>query len=122
MTNNEISVPKEIRQFMLDGAQETFLGLKKNAIKQYRYGNLHIREYENTFLVHMDKKDPRKDHIGHLLCDAPEILTGLLLSFFGGKFSSCILKNGSKNSKNLIWLISAVVLGYVGYDLVKKLK
>ena len=122
MANNEISVPKEIRQFMLDDAHETFLGLKKNAIKQYRYGNLHIREYENIFLVHMDKRDPRKDPIGHLLCDAPEILTGLLLSFVGHKLSSIILKNNGKSSKNLIELISAVVLGYAGYDFVKKLK
>ena len=49
MTNNDVLVPKEIRQFMLDGAQETFLGIKNDAIKQYRYGNLHIREYADIF-------------------------------------------------------------------------
>ena len=50
----EIEVPKHLRQFMLEGAQETKLGDKKGAKKQYRYGNLHIREYEDKFLVHMD--------------------------------------------------------------------
>ena len=40
----EIEVPKHLRQFMLEGAQETNLGDKKGAKKQYRYGNLHIRD------------------------------------------------------------------------------
>ena len=42
MSNEEIEVPKELREFMLDGAEETFLGKKNGANKQYRYGNLHI--------------------------------------------------------------------------------
>jgi len=38
----EIEVPKNLRQFMLEGAEETNLGDKKGAKKQFRYGNLHI--------------------------------------------------------------------------------
>jgi len=49
----EIEVPKHLRQFMLEGAQETNLGDKKGAKKQYRYGNLHIREYDDKYTVHM---------------------------------------------------------------------
>jgi len=56
---NEIDVPKHLRQFMLEGARETKLGDKKGAKKQYRYGNLHIREYDDKYTVHMDKYDPR---------------------------------------------------------------
>ena len=70
MFDEEIEVPKEIRQFMLADAQETNLGQKNGAKKQYRYGNLHIREYDDKFLVHQDKIDPRKDPLGHLIHDA----------------------------------------------------
>ena len=71
MPKGEIEVPKELREFMIDGAEETFLGQKNGAIKQYRYGNLHIREYGDKFLVHTDKIDPRENPIGHLVQDAP---------------------------------------------------
>src|SRR5690348_5275619 len=74
MTWDEIEVPKEIRPFMLGDAEETRLGQKNGADKQYRYGNLHIREYDDKYLVHMDEIDPRKDPLGHLLVDAPEVL------------------------------------------------
>ena len=77
MPGDEIAVPKELREFMLEEAEETFLGQKNGAKKQYRYGNLHIREYEDKFLVHTDKIDPRKDPLGHLIIDAPEVLVGL---------------------------------------------
>ena len=50
---NEIDVPKHLRQFMLEGARETKLGDKKGAKKQYRYGNLHIREYDDLSLIHI---------------------------------------------------------------------
>ncbi len=84
MPGDEIEVPKELREFMLEGAEETFLGQKNGAQKQYRYGNLHIREYNEKFLVHTDRIDPRKDPIGHLVHDAPEILIGLACAIFGG--------------------------------------
>jgi hypothetical protein len=56
---------------------ETFLGSKKGANRQFRYGNLHIREYDEYYTAHMDKIDPRKDALGHLMIDAPEYLVGL---------------------------------------------
>ena len=43
MPRDEIEVPKELREFMLEGAKETTLGQKNGAKKQFRYGNLHIR-------------------------------------------------------------------------------
>ena len=59
---------------------ETFLGTKRGSRRQFRYGNLHIREYEEYYTTHMDKIDPRKDPLGHLMIDAPEYLVGLFLA------------------------------------------
>ena len=125
MTWDEIEVPKEIRPFMLGDAEETKLGQKNDADKQYRYGNLHIREYEDKYLVHMDKIDPRKDPLGHLLVDAPEVLIGLASAFFGGKQIASQIYKTHKNSKlakstSLFGgLLASVALGYIGYSLTK---
>jgi hypothetical protein len=64
-----ILIPKSVRPII--DYNETNLGSKKGAEKQYRYGTLHIREYQNHYSVHMDKVDPRIDPIGNLLKDAP---------------------------------------------------
>jgi len=120
---NEIEVPKELREFMLDEAEETLLGKKNGAYKQYRYGNLHIREYDDKFLVHTDKVDPRKDPLGHLIHDAPEILIGLAFAVFGG--SQIAKKFLNKKSKKLTFtsgLISSIISGYLGYTITKKIK
>ena len=128
MTWDEIEVPKEIRPFMLEEAEETKLGQKNGADKQYRYGNLHIREYGDKYLIHMDKIDPRKDPIGHLVRDAPEVLVGLASAFFGGKNVASQLYKMQKNSKLakntslLGGLLASVALGYLGYSLTKKIK
>ena len=123
MPGDEIEVPKELREFMLEGAEETFLGQRNGADKQYRYGNLHIREYPDKFLVHTDKIDPRKDPIGHLVYDAPEVLIGLACAIFGG--SQIAKKLANNNSKKLTvtsGLISSIVTGYLGYVATKKIK
>ncbi len=120
---NEIEVPKELREFMLEEAEETLLGKKNGAYKQYRYGNLHIREYDDKFLVHTDKVDPRKDPLGHLIHDAPEILIGLAFAVFGG--SQIAKKFLNKKSKKLTFtsgLISSIISGYLGYTITKKIK
>ena len=123
MPGDEIEVPKELREFMLEQAEETILGQKNGSNKQYRYGNLHIREYDNKFLVHTDKIDPRKDPMGHLVYDAPEVLIGLACAIFGG--SQIAKKITNKNSKKLTitsGLISSIISGYVGYLATKKIK
>lgn len=123
MPGDEIEVPKELREFMLEQAEETILGQKNGSNKQYRYGNLHIREYDDKFLVHTDKIDPRKDPMGHLVYDAPEVLIGLACAIFGGSQIAKKIKN--KNSKKLTitsGLISSIISGYVGYLATKKIK
>src|SRR5574342_277276 len=124
MTWDEIEVPKEIRPFMLELAEETRLGQKNGANKQYRYGNLHIREYDDKYLIHVDKVDPRKDPIGHLIFDAPEVLIGLATAAIGGKkVATQIYKNQkSKNLSLITGFLASVALGYIGYSLTKKVK
>lgn len=124
MSRDEIEVPKELREFMLEGAEETVLGEKNGAKKQYRYGNLHIREYDDKFLVHTDRVDPRKDPLGHLVYDAPEVLIGLVCAIFGGSQIAKNFQNKNK-SKSLsvgAGLLSSVLSGYIGYMATKKIK
>jgi len=121
----EIEVPKQLRQFMLEGARETRLGDKKGAKKQYRYGNLHIREYDDKYTVHTDKYDPRSDPIRHLVWDAPEVLVGLVGAIIGGSNVGSYLYNKNKNAKQssiLSGLIASIVTGYISYSVSKKLK
>jgi hypothetical protein len=127
MTWDEIEVPKEIRPFMLEQAEETKLGHKNNANKQYRYGNLHIREYDDKYLIHMDKIDPRKDPIGHLIFDAPEVLVGLASAAIGGKDIVSQIYKSQKDSKLRNFLLvsgflASIALGYIGYSVTKKIK
>jgi hypothetical protein len=123
MPGDEIEVPKELREFMLEGAEETFLGQKNGAQKQYRYGNLHIREYDEKFLVHTDRIDPRKDPIGHLVHDAPEILIGLACAIFGGsRITKKFLKKKSKKTIFVSSLITSIISGYLGYTATKKIR
>jgi hypothetical protein len=125
---DEIEIPKEIRQFMLDGAEETVLGQKNGAKKQYRYGNLHIREYDDKYLVHVDKIDPRKDPFSHLVQDAPEILVGVTSAVIAGnKVSSGLYKLQknmpfAKSTSIIASLVVSAIAGYAVYAIVKKLK
>ena len=121
----EIEVPKQLRQFMLEGARETRLGNKKGAKKQYRYGNLHIREYDNKYTVHTDKYDPRSDPIRHLVWDAPEVLVGLVGAIIGGSNIGSYLYNQNKSARQssiFSGLIASLVTGYASYVISKKLK
>lgn len=123
MPDDEIAVPKKLREFMLEGAEETLLGKKNGSKKQYRYGNLHIREYDDKFLVHVDKVDPRKDPLGHLVCDAPEILIGLACGILtGSKIAKKILHKKSTSADYASGLIASIVSGYLGYCAAKKIK
>ncbi len=119
MPGDEIEVPKELREFMLEKAEETLLGKKNGAYKQYRYGNLHIREYNDKFLVHTDKVDPRENPLGHLIHDAPEVLVGLAFSALGGAKAISALK---QKKSPVAGIVGSLVLGYAGYLITKKLK
>jgi hypothetical protein len=81
--DGNIIVPKSVRSII--DLEETILGNKKGAQKQYRYGNLHIREYYNHYAIHTDKINPHKDPIGHLVADAPEYIAGAIAAVAIGK-------------------------------------
>lgn len=71
-----ILVPKSVRPIV--DYEITMLGKKKGSIRQYRYGNLHVREYDNYYSVHSDIIDPRVDPLGHLMIDTPQIMKGIV--------------------------------------------
>ena len=75
--DGNIIVPKTVRPLM--EYEPTILGEKKGSIKQYRHGNLHIREYDNYYSVHYDKIDPRNDPFGHILVDASKYFLGIMM-------------------------------------------
>ena len=125
---SEIELPIELRRIILDGAVETKLGDKKGAMKQYRKGNLHIREYKTNFTVHSDRVDPRKDPLGHLLFDAQEVLIGLAGAAVGGGLIGKLIYNLKKDSEfrkqqSIIGgLTASLMVGYISYYISKKLK
>jgi hypothetical protein len=128
MSWDEVEIPKDVRPIMLEGAEETKLGQKNGAKRQYRYGNLHIREHDDKYLVHMDRIDPRKSPLGHLLLDAPEVLLGLAGAAIGGAKVFSYIKNRQKNSifvkqtATISVLLASLAAGYLAYALAKKLK
>jgi hypothetical protein len=129
MDDGEIEVPKFVRPIMLDAAQETNLGERRGSKKQYRYGNLHIREYDDKYLVHMDRVDPRKNPLGHLLKDSPETLLGICYGiYFGKKVGKEVYNKRKERSKSvlleslLIGSVASIAAGYMGYKLGKHLK
>jgi hypothetical protein len=72
-----ILVPKTVRPLI--EYEPTILGEKKGSKKQYRYRNLHIREYNSYYSVHYDKIDPRNDPFGHILVDASKYFPGIMM-------------------------------------------
>jgi len=126
----EIEVPKDVRPIMLDGAEETILGDPEGAIRQYRYGNLHIREYKDKYIVHSDIFDPRKDPLLHLIFDAPEVLIGSAVGLYIGfdRRNGMMLKSRGKdrynNSGNGIAhsVLLALLSGYAIYRIIKWIK
>jgi len=95
-----IIVPKSVRPII--DYEETLLGSKKGAMKQFRYGQLHIREYKDYYIVHMDKVDPRKDPIGHLLIDAPEYLVARMARLEAARNAGCRVYAEKKGANALV--------------------
>ena len=95
-----IIVPKSVRPII--DYEETSLGNKNGAKRQFRYGNLHIREYDDDYYtVHSDKIDPRRDALGHLLADAPDHLAGTIsAAFVGYKVGQAVYDRSKAKGKN----------------------
>jgi hypothetical protein len=82
-----ILVPKSVRPLI--DYPVTQIGNRNGALRQFRHGKLHIREYDDYYSVHSDKIDPMYDPIGHLVVDAPEYL----VSAFFGLLAYSLLEN-----------------------------
>jgi hypothetical protein len=111
--DGNIIVPKAVRPII--DLKETPLGSKKGANKQYRYGSLHIRDYDTHYTVHMDRVDPLSNPLGHLLVDAPEYLVGATAAFIVGRRLGTMVynmrKKEGKNTKDAV--IDAILAGYI---------
>jgi hypothetical protein len=111
--DGNIIVPKAIRPVI--DLKETPLGSKKGAKRQYRYGALHIREYETHYSVHTDSVDPSTNSLGHLFVDAPEYLACATAAFIIGRgFGTTVYNISKKEGKSTRdALIDAVLSGYI---------
>ena len=124
----EIEIPIDLKRVVLMGAEETKLGDKKGALKQYRKGTIHIREYADKLTVHADKVDPRTDPLGHLIHDAQEVLIGLAGAAISGAAIGSYIYKIKKNSpfrreQAIIGgLATSLAAGYASYRITKKLK
>ena len=76
----------------------------------------------------MDKVDPRKDPLGHLVKDAPEIIVGITSGIIAAKkVSSSVYKLQknmpfAKSTSIFAGIVASVLAGYAGYTITKKLK
>jgi hypothetical protein len=109
--DGNIIVPKAVRPII--NLKETPLGSKKGANKQYRYGNLHIRDYDAHYSVHIDAVDQSSNPFGHLLVDGPEYLTGAIAAFIVGRALGTTVYNMCKKEGNITKdaAIAAAALG-----------
>lgn len=97
--DGDIIVPKDVRPTI--DYDETQLGNRKGAKRQFRYKNLHIREYSGHYTVHVDKVDPRKDPLGHLLIDAPEFLMGIISAISVGRLVYFCYKSANERKRTI---------------------
>ena len=105
-----IIVPKSVRPII--DYKEASLGNKKGAKRQYRYGNLHIREYDDNYTVHRDNIDPKEDALVYLLADAPEYLAGRIsAAFVGYKVGQVYDRSKPKGKNQRAALYNAILAG-----------
>jgi hypothetical protein len=111
--DDNIIVPKDVRPIV--DLKETAVGGKKGAKRQYRYGNLHIRDYDTHYTVHMDKVNPLTNPLGHLLVDAPEYIAGAVAAVIvGRRVGAAIYRKHKKEGKSTRdAAIDAALAGYI---------
>jgi hypothetical protein len=84
-SSGEIAISKKVLPSLPSGYEETRLGDPLGAKRQFRNSNgIHVREYEEKFVIHADRVDPRKNLVGHLALDSPETILALGLGFAAG--------------------------------------
>ncbi|HZT34911.1 MAG TPA: hypothetical protein VFA15_03255 [Nitrososphaera sp.] len=105
-------MPKSIRPIV--ELPESLLGSKKGAIKQYRLGRLHIREYDDRYSVHLDKISPEVSPLGHLIADAPEYMVGAAVGFaVGRKVGTAVYQHQKKCKGEIEAAATAIAAGCI---------
>ncbi len=90
-------------------------------IRSYRKGQYHVHEKEDEWAVHLDRHDPKKHPILHLIDDAPILLMILdtfmvFVSELKGKSlgtQEFILKQGTELKEEFVGSIILLVFGFV---------
>ena len=131
--DGSIIVPKSVRPII--EYPTTSLGSRYGALRQFRNGKLHIREYDSYYSVHSDKIDPLNDPLGHLIVDAPEYLVGMLsgISIYSALKDRSVnrSKKNSTNSNSFSETgvkagaspyLAAIFAAYTSYALTKSMK
>jgi len=131
--DGSIIVPKSVRPII--EYSETVLGGRSGALKQFRSGKLHIRDYGSYYSVHSDKINPSDDPLGHLIVDAPEYIIGILSGIFTYSIIKRKMKMNSKinnsNSDSLIEsdnrdqftpYIAGIVAAYTSHAFINSVK
>lgn len=131
--DGSIIVPKSVRPII--EYPETVLGARSGALKQFRAGKLHIRDYGSYYSVHSDKINPSDDPIGHLIVDAPEYLVGIFSGIFAYSMVKRKIKMNSKmsnsnldssiqpnNRDQLSPYIAGIIAAYTSHTFVNSLK
>lgn len=105
-------------------AEPTLLGDPRGAARQYRYGNLHIREYDDHYAVHTDRADPRRDPLGHLVHDAPEVFAGIAAGAAAGALAYFKARAAGRGHRfsGAAGAAAALSAGSLAYEGVKRLK
>ena len=111
----EISISKEVLPSVEElGFTETILGDSKGSLKQYRNSTgLHIREYDDRFVVHRDEVDPRVNPIGHMVRDSPETIFALGAALAISKKMSSERANGKSSFSPWVFLVSFLSLNRI---------
>ena len=55
---------------------------------------IHIRVYADHYMGHWDKRDPKRDALGHLLHDSPHWLVGVAAASMAGLYALHRYKSG----------------------------
>lgn len=92
-----IKIPKqEMIQFPPD-VHESKMGLSKGAIRQYRdrhaTQSLHIHEFSDHYLVHVDAFNPEDHPVAHGMMDIPGIFATVIVGAVGIYFASQAMQN-----------------------------
>lgn len=85
LPSDEIAILKSVLPELPPSFEETYLGDAMGSKRQFRSrSGLHAREYDDRFVIHTDRFDPRSEPLFHLLFDSPETVfaagTGLYLA------------------------------------------